>query len=321
MSREMIPFNQPYLDKALNHISCAIKKRHLSGNGQFTQRCHTYFNNLYATPTLLTTSCTSALEMVSLLAEIEPGDEIIMPSFTFVSTANHFMLRGAKIIFADTLENYPNLDVDAIEELITDKTKAVVCMHYAGVACEMEKLISLANKYQLMIVEDAAHAISAHYKNQLLGTYGRFGTLSFHETKNITSGKGGLLIMNDKNDARRAEILWEKGTNRSAFHRNETKKYEWIDIGSSFLPSDINAAILYSQIEEIDVIQDRRIALWNNYYYGLKPLEKKGVIRLPEIPRYATLNGHLFFMECESASTRDKLINFLREKGIHAVFH
>lgn len=321
MVPKMIPFNRPYLAKALDHIADAIAKEHVSGNGGYTKKCHSYFNNLYSTPTLLTTSCTSALEMSVLLADIGPGDEVIMPSFTFVSTANPFLLRGAKIIFADTMDHYPNLNVDEVESLITEKTKAVVCVHYAGVACHMEKLIALADKHHLMIIEDAAHALSAHYKGQALGTFGRFGTLSFHETKNITAGEGGLLIMNDKNDFRRAEIMWEKGTNRSAFHRNETGKYEWLTVGSSFLPSDINAAILYSQIEEIEKIQDRRVMLWNNYFRGLQSLESQGKIRLPDVPDYADINGHLFFMECDSIKTRNKLINYLRGNGIHAVFH
>lgn len=321
MSAEMIPFNRPYLGKALDPIACAITRGHVSGNGLFTKKCHDYFNNLYSTPTLLTTSCTSALEMSALLAGIGPGDEVIMPSFTFVSTANPFLLRGAKIVFADTMENYPNLDIDEIESLITEKTKAVVCVHYGGVACDMEKLKSLVDTHQLVVVEDAAHALSAHYKGQALGTFGRFGALSFHETKNITAGKGGLLIMNEKNDFRLAEILWEKGTNRSAFHRKEIGKYEWLAVGSSFLPSDINAAVLYSQIEEVDRIQQRRVRLWNNYYRGLKPLESQGKIRLPDVPGYADINGHLFFMECDSKKVRDKLINYLQKAGVQAVFH
>ncbi|MBY5956848.1 dTDP-4-amino-4,6-dideoxygalactose transaminase [Membranicola marinus] len=321
MLAKTIPFNQPYLANALPHIACAINKKHVSGNGYFTKKCHAYFRNLYARPTLLTTSCTVALEMATLLAEIGPGDEVIIPSFTFVSTANPFLLRGAKVVFADTMNEYPNLDVDAIEGLITPRTKALVCMHYGGVACDMEKLTALAAKYGLMIIEDAAHAILSYYKNQHLGTFGRFSTLSFHETKNITSGKGGLLILNQPEDISRAEILWEKGTNRTAFHRNETQKYEWMDLGSSYLPSEINAAVLYSQIEEINAIQKRRTTLWQNYYSGLLALETQGKIRLANLPDYATINGHLFFMECDSQKTRDRLIADLRKKGIHSVFH
>lgn len=317
----MIPFNQPYLGKAKDHIESVIKNKHVSGNGVFTQKCHSFFYHMYSTPTLLTTSCTTALEMTALLAEIKAGDEVIMPSFTFVSTANPFLLRGATIVFADTMEEYPNLNADIIEELITERTKAIICMHYAGVACDMDKLVAISKKHQLTLIEDAAHAISAKYKGQLLGTFGRFGTLSFHETKNITAGEGGLIILNNKEDYQKAEILWEKGTNRSAFHRKETGKYEWMDVGSSFLPSDINAALLYSQIEEIEIIQQRRITLWNEYYHELEPLQSQGNIRLPNLPGYATVNGHLFFIECESEQTRNNLITYLRSRGIQAVFH
>lgn len=321
MITKAIPFNRPYLPGALPHLAWAIEQKHLSGNGSFTKKCHEYFHKSYHTDVLLTTSCTAALEMSALLAPVENEDEIIIPSFTFTSSANPFILRGGKIVFADTTENYPNLDVDQIEELITKKTKAIVCMHYAGVACDMEKLIQLAHKYRLVLIEDAAHALEARFRDQPLGTFGRFGALSFHETKNITSGKGGLLIMNHPQDMKRAHIVWEKGTNRVAFHRNETDKYEWMDVGSSYLPSDLNAAVLYSQIENVEDIQSQRVKIWYRYYYSLQILENRGDIQLPQIPDFANVNGHLFFLECDSLQTRNRLIKYLVNRGIQAVFH
>ena len=322
MKKIEIPFNRPCgKGNANKYLQDVLTSGHISGNGNFTNKCHNFFNQLYSAKTLLTTSGTSALEMAALLAQIKPGDEVIMPAFTFVSTANAFLLRGAKIIFADVCNEYPNIDITKIEELLTDRTKAIVPVHYAGVACEMDRLTELAKNNNLTIIEDAAHAFSASYKGKPLGSFGKFGILSFHETKNITSGEGGLLIINNEKDYQHAEILWEKGTNRNSFHRGEIKKYEWIDIGSSFLPSEINAALLYSQIEIVDEIQKKRVEIWHKYFNELKVLQEKGKVLLPQIPEYATVNGHLFFMECESKKVRDNLIIYLNSKGIQAVFH
>lgn len=317
-----ISFNRPFIKgNSIKYIQESLALKQISGNGKFTKKSQLYFNQYFSCNTLLTTSGTSALEMAALLANIKPGDEVIIPSFTFVSTANAFLLRSAKIIFADVNADYPNLSVRNIEELITDKTKAIVPVHYAGVACDMDKIDEIANKNNITIIEDAAHSLSANYKGKPLGSFGRFSALSFHETKNITSGEGGLLIINNEKDYQRAEILWEKGTNRNAFHRGEIKKYEWIDIGSSFLPSEINAALLYSQIEIIDTIQKRRIEIWHKYFNELKTLQEKGKVLLPQIPDYADVNGHLFFLECVSKKIRDNLISHLNKKGIQAVFH
>ena len=322
MKKIEIPFNRPCSKgNAKKYLQDVLTSGHISGNGNFTNKCHSFFNQLYSAKTLLTTSGTSALEMAALLAQIKPGDEVIMPAFTFVSTANAFLLRGAKIIFADTCDEYPNIDTTKIEELLTDRTKAIVPVHYAGVACEMDNLTRLSENNNRTIIEDAAHAFSASYKGKPLGSFGKFGILSFHETKNITSGEGGLLIMNNEKDYQRAEILWEKGTNRNSFHRGEIKKYEWIDIGSSFLPSEINAALLYSQIKIVDEIQKKRVEIWHKYFNELKVLQEKGKVLLPQIPEYANVNGHLFFMECESKKVRDNLILYLNSKGIQAVFH
>ena len=321
MKKTKIPFNLPYTGGGLNNINEALSSGHLSGNGLFTKKCQAFFNNYFSAQTLLTTSGTAAIEMAVLLSDIKAGDEVIVPSFSFVSTANPFVLKGAKIIFADTEAGYPNLDASSVESLITKKTKAIVPVHYGGVACDMEKLTVIANQHQIEIIEDAAHAIGSNFKGKPLATFGRFGALSFHETKNLTSGEGGLIVINDAQDFERAEIVWEKGTNRAAFNRNAVSKYQWVDIGSSFLPSDINAAVLYNQIEEFDSIQKKRLSIWNNYYEGLQQLQEQGNVRLPNLPAYAQHNGHLFFLECSSDKTRDKLINFLRRKGIYAVFH
>ncbi len=317
-----ISFNRPFIrGNSINYIQQVLNSGQISGNGMFSKKCQSYFNKYYSAKTLLTTSGTSALEMATLLLNIKPGDEIIMPAFTFVSTANAFLLRGANIKFADVCNEYPNIDTSKIEELITDKTKAIIPVHYAGVACEMDKLAQLANKYNLTTIEDAAHAFYANYKGKPLGSFGKFGILSFHETKNITSGEGGLLVVNNEDDFKQAEILWEKGTNRSAFQRGEIEKYEWQDIGSSFLMSEINAALLYSQIEIIDKIQKKRVEIWNKYFNELKILHTDGKVLLPQIPDYADVNGHLFFIECESKKVRDSLISYLNRKNIQAVFH
>lgn len=321
MKQNNIPFNKPYLENCTKYLQQVVASGEINGNAMFTKKCHSFFNRYFGAQTLLTTSGTDALEMATLLADIKPGDEVIVPSFSFVSTANPFLLRGAKVIFADNCIEYPNIDITSIDELITPRTRAVVPVHYGGIACDMGRLVSLSEKYSFEIIEDAAHAIGGKFNGKLLGTFGRFGTLSFHETKNITAGEGGLIILNNINDFERAEIVWEKGTNRNAFHRGEINKYEWVDIGSSFLPSDINAAVLYSQLEELESIQNRRISIWKNYFEGFKSLAESGKLLLPKLPDYASINGHLFFLECESQNVRDKLIAYLRRKGIHAVFH
>jgi dTDP-4-amino-4,6-dideoxygalactose transaminase len=270
---------------------------------------------------LLTTSCTDALEMAAILADIQPLDEVIIPSFTFVSTANAFALRGAKIIFADSESSTPNIDVTKLESLITKKTKAIVPVHYAGVACDMDAIMQLAEKYNLLVIEDAAQAIDSYYKGKPLGSIGHLATFSFHETKNIISGEGGMLVINDERFIKRAEIIWEKGTNRAEFFRGEVNKYGWVDIGSSFLPSEIIAAFLYAQLENIKEIQNKRILLWNKYYELLKPLQDKGIIKIPFIPDFAFNNAHMFYLICNNIKQRTEIIEKLKEHNILAVFH
>lgn len=323
MNTYSIPFNKPFLTgKELTYIEEAVHSGKISGDGIFTKKCHAFFENNFAIEkALMTTSCTDALELAALLCNIQPGDEVIMPSYTFVSTANAFVLRGATIRFVDSLPMHPNMDVNKIEELINSKTKAIVPMHYAGIACDMDKIEDLANKYNLYIVEDAAQAIDSYYKEKPLGTIGHFGTFSFHETKNIISGEGGLLAINDNEFALRAEILREKGTNRSSFFRGEVDKYGWVDIGSSFLPSEVISAFLYAQLENLQQIQKRRIGLWNQYYKGLENLEIIGALKRPIIFDYASNNAHMFFILLENVETRDNLIAYLKTKGILAVFH
>jgi dTDP-4-amino-4,6-dideoxygalactose transaminase len=318
-----IPFNKPYLSgKETEYIKEAVASGKISGDGMFTKKCHQFFQQRYRfARTFLTTSCTAALEMAAILCDIRPGDEVIAPSYTFVSTVNAFVLRGARIVFADSEADTPNMDVSLIEPLVTRKTKAVVPVHYAGIACDMDPLLSVAGKHGLYVVEDAAQAIDSGYKGVPLGSLGDLGALSFHETKNIISGEGGMLVVNRGDFIHRAEIIREKGTNRAAFYRGEVDKYSWVDIGSSFLPSDIIAAFLYAQLEKLDAIQSRRKAAWQRYYAGLKHLEEKGHIKLPVIPEYAGNNGHMFFILCESLETRSKLIGHLKNREILAVFH
>ena len=319
----MIPFNRPFLTgKELEYIEKAVQKGKISGNGFYTKQCHKYFTTqLGFQKTLLTSSCTDALEMAAILAEIEAGDEVIMPSYTFVSTANAFVLRGAKIVFADSYEQHPNINADAIEQLITPKTKAIVVVHYGGVACDMDKMMNLAQKHNLVVIEDAAQAIDSFYKDKPLGSIGDFGTFSFHETKNIISGEGGLLAINSKNYNQRAEIIWEKGTNRTAFFRGEVDKYGWVDIGSSFLPSEVTAAFLFAQLEHLSSIQNRRKEIWSQYYSSLQSLTEINGVGLPTLPDYATNNAHLFYLVCNSEHERSELIQYLKANGVHAVFH
>ena len=318
-----IPFNKPYLSGLeTEYIKDAVASGKISGDGIYTNKCHQFFRQRYhfAQP-LLTTSCTDALEMAAILCDIQPNDEVIAPSYTFVSTVNAFVLRGARIVFSDSEEDTPNMDVSTVESLVTDKTKAIVPVHYAGIACDMDFLLSVARKHELFVVEDAAQAIDSYYKGDPLGSIGDFGAFSFHETKNVISGEGGMLVVNDVKFSNRAEIIREKGTNRSAFFRGEVDKYDWVDIGSSFLPSEIVAAFLYAQLENLDSIQSRRKSIWRRYYRGLKHLEEKGYINLPVIPDYATNNGHMFYIVCENIEVRSKLINHLKKNNILAVFH
>jgi dTDP-4-amino-4,6-dideoxygalactose transaminase len=319
-----IHFNQPFLTgKEAHYIYQAVyTEGKLAGNGKFTRLCHEFFEKKYGfAKCLLTSSCTDALEMAAILCNLEPGDEVIIPSYTFVSTANAFVLRGAKIVFADSQAMCPNLDADKIEALITEKTKVIVPVHYAGMACDMDKIMDLALKYNLLVVEDAAQAIHSYYKGKPLGGIGHLATFSFHETKNIISGEGGMLVVNDKKLIKRAEIIWEKGTNRAEFYRGEVDKYGWVDIGSSFLPSELVAAFLYAQLENLDDIQNKRIKLWNTYFAELRPLEKTGIFRLPVVPDYATNNAHMFYLVFKNADDRNNLMEHLRKKGILAVFH
>jgi len=318
-----IPFNKPFLTgKEMHYMYQAVYSGKISGNGLFTQKCQKYFENTYGfKKTLLTTSCTDALEMCAILAGIGPGDEVIVPSYTFVSTALAFVRQGAEIVFADSNPQNPNIDTTTLEDLITDRTRAIVPVHYAGVACDMDEIMRLASKYNLLIIEDAAQAIDSYYKGRPLGSIGHLAAFSFHETKNINSGEGGLLVINDERLISRAEIIWEKGTNRSDFSRGIVSKYEWVDTGSSFLPSEIIASYLFAQIEFLENIQSKRKQIWETYYRTLKPWAQKNGVRLPCIPEFATNNAHMFYMICQSAEQRKALIEHLKENGIWAVSH
>lgn len=321
----MIPFNKPYFTgKETQYIEEAVASGKISGNGIFTQKCQRFFEEKYGfKKVLLTTSCTDALEMCAILANIESGDEVIIPSYTFVSTALAFVRQGAKIVFADSYEDNPNIDAEKIEELITEKTKAIVVVHYAGIAGDMEKIMNIARRFNLLVIEDAAQAIDSFYtfsngERKALGSIGHLGAFSFHETKNIISGEGGMLTINDEKHINRAEIIWEKGTNRSQFFRGEINKYGWVDTGSSFLPSEIISAFLWAQLENLEDIQKKRLEIWNHYYNHLKNLS---FLKLPKIPEYATNNAHMFFVICENLNARTELIKLLKENDILAVFH
>lgn len=323
-----IPFNKPFLTgKETEYIEEAVMFGKLSGNGDFTKKCHSFFQERYGfKKCLLTTSCTDALEMSAILIDIKPGDEVIMPSYTFVSTANAFILRGANVQFADSRSDHPGIDENRIEELITSKTKAIVVVHYAGVACDMQKIMEIAEKHQLYVIEDAAQAIDSYYtypdgRKEPLGSIGHIGCFSFHETKNIIAGEAGMLVINDDRFLERSEIIWEKGTNRSAFFRGELDKYGWIDIGSSFLPSEMTAAFLYAQLENLDAIQAKRKRIWNDYHINLIGLLHGMGIHLPVIPEYATNNAHMYYLVCKTINQRDLLIRYLKKKKILSVFH
>lgn len=323
MDKLKIPFNKPYLTgKEMHYMYQAIYSGKISGNGMFTHKCHRFFEEKFGfRKVLLTTSCTDALEMCAILADLRPGDEVIIPSYTFVSTALAFVRQGAKIVFADSNSQNPNIDVDQIEELITPRTKVIVPVHYAGIACDMDAIMDLAVKYKLLVIEDAAQAIDSYYTGKPLGSIGHLAAFSFHETKNINAGEGGMLVINDERFIRRSEIIWEKGTNRSEFFRGEVNKYGWIDIGSSFLPSEIIAAYLYAQLENIDNIQTRRKDIWEAYLQGLVTCCNQNDVKLPYVPEYATNNGHMFYLVCPDFQTRTSLIEYLKKNGIYAVFH
>lgn len=345
----MIDFNRPHLTgKEAHYIYQAVSKAHLSGNGEFTKKCQLFFENRYGfKKCLLTTSGTDALEMCAMLCDLKPGDEVIIPSYTFVSTALAFLREGAKVIFADSMKRNPNIDAETIEPLINPRTKVIVPVHYAGVACDMDKIMEIANRHNLIVVEDAAQAIDSYYTSNIthntlleehhtshikhntsegnkvpLGSIGHLAAFSFHETKNITAGgEGGLLVVNDERFIRRAEILWEKGTNRAEYFRGAVNKYGWVDMGSSFLPAEINAAFLWAQLENLDEIQSKRKQLWDRYYELLKPLADKGYFQLQDIPDYATNNAHMFYLVCCNLEERTALIKYLKDHDIQAVFH
>jgi dTDP-4-amino-4,6-dideoxygalactose transaminase len=320
----MTPFNKPYLTgKESQYMNEALKQGKLSGNGIFTKKCQSWFEDRYGfNKVLLTTSCTDALEMAALLIDTKAGDEVIAPSYTFVSTVNAFVLRGAKIVFADSRPDHPGIDEDAIEALITPKTKAIVVVHYAGIACDMDTIMAIAQKHNLFVIEDAAQAIDSYYTGadgivRPLGSIGHLAAFSFHETKNIVAGEGGMLVINDAQFQNRAEMIWEKGTNRSAFFRGEVEQYNWMDIGSSFLPSELTAAFLYAQLESIESIQSKRKAIWNSYFQSLAELN----FALPVLPDYSANNANTFFVVCENKAYRNELISYLKKHQIIAVFH
>ena len=317
-----IPFNKPYLTgKETHYMYQAVAEGKLSGNGAFTKCCQQFFEECYGfKKCLLTTSCTDALEMAAILCDIQPGDEVIVPSYTFVSSALAFVRAGAKIVFADSMKENPNIDAEKIESLITSHTKVIVPVHYAGVACDIDRIMEIAEKHNLIVVEDAAQAIDSYYKGRPLGSIGHLSAFSFHETKNIIAGEGGMLCINDERFIRRAEIIWEKGTNRAEFFRGEVNKYGWVDTGSSFLPSEVIAAFLWAQLEHMDDIQARRKHLWELYYNSLLPIANSQ-FTLPNIPAYATNNAHMFYLVCNSLEERTALIKHLKDNGVLAVFH
>ena len=324
MRRVRISFNRPpFVGKETEYIKEAVEKNGMiCGDGPFTKKCSQWMKERFQTKNvLLTTSCTHALEMAAFLADIQPGDEVIMPSYTFVSTADAFVLRGATCVFVDIRPDTMNIDETKIEEAITEKTKAIVPVHYAGVSCAMDEIMAIAKKYNLKVVEDAAQGVNAFYKGKALGTIGDFGCYSFHETKNYSMGEGGAILFQDDRYLEPAEILREKGTNRSQYFRGQIDKYTWVGYGSSYLPSDINAAYLWAQLEEADKINDKRLSIWNFYHEELKELEDKGVLERPYIPEYATHNAHMYYIKVKDLRVRTKLLAYLKERGILSVFH
>lgn len=323
MSLSAIPFNKPYMTgRELEYIAEAHANGHLSGDGPFTRRCHAWLEKTTtAKKALLTHSCTAALEMSALLLDLAPGDEIIMPSFTFVSTANAFVLRGAVPVFVDIRADTLNLDETLIEAAITPRTRAICVVHYAGVACEMDAILSIAERHDLAVVEDAAQGILSTYKDRPLGSLGSLGALSFHETKNIIAGEGGALLVNDERYAERAEIVREKGTNRSQFFRGQVDKYTWVDVGSSYLPGEIVAAFLAAQMEEAARITRERLAIWSRYHEALAPLEARGRVRRPVVPADCRHNAHMYHLLLRDLDERTRLIGAMKANGIHPVFH
>ena len=318
-----IPFNKPHFTgREALYISEAAITGKIAGNGPFTRQCQVFFEEKYGiSRALLTTSCSDALEMSALLLDIAPGDEVIIPSFTFVSTANAFALRGARIVFADSSPENPNIDASLLESLITSKTRAIVVMHYAGIACDMDGIMLIATKYGIPVIEDAAQCIDAYYRDKPLGSIGVMGTLSFHETKNITCGEGGLLMVNDASLVHKAETVWEKGTNRAAFVRGDIEKYEWVALGSSYLPNELTAAFLYGQLENTENIRKDRTGTFEKYFEALRPLGQKGYIGLPAVPEYAVPNGHMFYITTRNTGVRNDLLQYLQGRGVQAVFH
>lgn len=319
----MISFNKPvYIENSMMYIKKAIENAKICGDGEFTHKCSQWIEEQTGVEkALFTTSCTHALEMCALLADIKEGDEVIMPSYTFASTADAFAIRGAKLVFVDIRPDTMNIDENLIENAITDRTKAIAVMHYGGVACEMDRIMEITKKYQLYVVEDAAQGMLAAYKDQPLGAIGDFGTYSFHETKNFTMGEGGVCLIKNKDFIERAEIIREKGTNRSKFWRGEIDKYTWVDIGSSYLPSELNMAYLWAQLEVADEINQARLDNWNVYYESLKELRERGKIELPYVPDECKHNGHIFYIKAKDIEERQRLIEYLKEQGIYAVFH
>ena len=324
MRKVRISFNRPpFVGKETEYIKEAVEKNGMiCGDGPFTKKCSQWMKERFQTKNvLLTTSCTHALEMAAFLADIQPGDEVIMPSYTFVSTADAFVLRGATCVFVDIRPDTMNIDETKFEEAITEKTKAIVPVHYAGVSCAMDEIMAIAKKYNLKVVEDAAQGVNAFYKGKALGTIGDFGCYSFHETKNYSMGEGGAILFQDDRYLEPAEILREKGTNRSQYFRGQIDKYTWVGYGSSYLPSDMNAAYLWAQLEEADKINDKRLSIWNFYHEELKELEDKGVLERPYIPEYATHNAHMYYIKVKDLRVRTKLLAYLKEHGILSVFH
>lgn len=319
----MISFNKPpYVGEEIKYIEEAVKAQKICGDGQFTKKCNKWFEDKTgAAKVLLTTSCTHATELAALLLDIQPGDEVIMPAYTFVSTADAFVLRGATAVFVDINPKTMNIDENLIEDAITEKTKAIVPVHYAGVSCEMDKIMEIAKKHNLYVVEDAAQGVMSAYKGKALGTIGDYGCYSFHETKNYSMGEGGALLIRDGKNAELAEIIREKGTNRSKFFRGQIDKYTWVEAGSSYLPSDMNAAYLWAQLQKADEINENRLQSWNRYYEGLKDLEEAGKIELPYVPEYCEHNAHMFYIKAKDLEERSALISYLKENGVTAVFH
>lgn len=320
---EMINFNEPpYMEKSMDYIRKAVENKKICGDGEYTKKCNAWLEEHTGTKkALLTTSCTHATELAAILSEIKPGDEVIMPAYTFVSTADAFVLRGAKAVFVDIRPDTMNIDEKLIEHAITDKTRAIVPVHYAGVSCEMDTILAIAKKYNLLVIEDAAQGVMSFYKGKALGTMGDYGCYSFHETKNYSMGEGGALLIRDEKNVENAEIVREKGTNRSKFFRGQIDKYTWVEAGSSYLPSELNAAYLYAQLEAADKINEKRRSIWNRYWDGLEKLSDEGKIIRPTIPEGCVHNAHMFYLKARDLEERTALISYLKEQGVQAVFH